>query len=58
MKFCFSSFLSSDNIAEQDISDLIVPPPQCEFLVFLFYITLCVDKLVLLVTVIGLSGVQ
>jgi len=27
----------SDNIAEQDISDLIVPPPQGEFRVFLFY---------------------
>ena len=29
--FCFSN-----TIAEQDLSDLIVPPPQCEFVLFLF----------------------
>ena len=29
--FCFS-----DTIAEQDLSDLIVPPPQCEFFLILF----------------------
>ena len=26
----------SDTIAEQDLSDLIVPPPQCEFVLTLF----------------------
>jgi len=26
----------SNTIAEQDLSDLIVPPPQCEFVLILF----------------------
>ena len=33
---CFFCFCFSDTIAEQDLSDLIVPPPQCEFVLFLF----------------------
>lgn len=33
---CFFVFCFSDTIAEQDLSDLIVPPPQCEFVLFLF----------------------
>lgn len=32
--FLFVCF--SNTIAEQDLSDLIVPPPQCEFVLILF----------------------
>ena len=33
---CPGFFCFSDTIAEQDLSDLIVPPPQCKFVLILF----------------------
>ena len=34
---CSGFFCFSDTIAEQDLSDLIVPPPQCEFVLIFFF---------------------